>query len=379
MRSLHKARLVAVALAMSASALVHPLPAAAQPYVSVVITAPAPPPPLPFYEQPPIPGPDYLWTPGYWAWDDFDEAYYWVPGTWVMAPEPGLLWTPGYWGWNDGVFLFHSGYWGPHVGFYGGVAYGFGYTGFGYQGGYWNHGAFFYNTYVNHVSNVNITNVYNQTVVVNRTTINSISYNGGPGGVAARPNAQEAVFQREPRFTSTPMQVQHQRLAAATPALFANANGGHPSIAATPGPGAFRAQGVVAARGAPPLQGQPRSGGSRPALGPAAFGQGGYYQQRPNQPFADRDENAGRPQVGGNVQGYGGVVGQRSPAQQPGYAQPAYNRSPYSALQVRPPGGAPYNGFVAPRQPSFRIPPRPTAPPHPPAPRPPEREHDHRP
>jgi len=27
-----------------------------------------PPPPLPEYDQPPAPDPDYLWTPGYWAW-----------------------------------------------------------------------------------------------------------------------------------------------------------------------------------------------------------------------------------------------------------------------------------------------------------------------
>ena len=53
-----------------------------------------------------------MWTPGYWAWDD-DNGYYWVPGTWVEAPEPGLLWTPGYWGWNDGVYAWNGGYWGP--------------------------------------------------------------------------------------------------------------------------------------------------------------------------------------------------------------------------------------------------------------------------
>ncbi len=28
------------------------------------------PPPLPVYEQPPVPGPGYLWSPGYWAWSD---------------------------------------------------------------------------------------------------------------------------------------------------------------------------------------------------------------------------------------------------------------------------------------------------------------------
>ena len=43
------------------------------------------PPPLPVYTQPLCPGEGYIWTPGYWAWDD-DEGYYWVPGTWVLAP-----------------------------------------------------------------------------------------------------------------------------------------------------------------------------------------------------------------------------------------------------------------------------------------------------
>jgi hypothetical protein len=52
----------------------------------------------------------------------------------VLIPEPGFLWTPGYWGWGDGAFIFHEGYWGPHIGFYGGINYGFGYVGFGYEG-----------------------------------------------------------------------------------------------------------------------------------------------------------------------------------------------------------------------------------------------------
>ena len=95
-------------------------------------------------------------------------GYYWVPGTWVVAAGVvGLLWTPGYWAWNDGGYAFTAGYWGPTVGFYGGIDYGFGYNGFGYWGGRWDHDRFEYNRAVNNFGNVQITNVYNQTVIHN--------------------------------------------------------------------------------------------------------------------------------------------------------------------------------------------------------------------
>jgi hypothetical protein len=83
----------------------------------------------------------------------------------------------------------HEGYWGPEVGFYGGVSYGYGYGGVGYEGGYWRGGAFFYNRSVNNFSNVQITNVYNKTVVVNDTT--NVSYNGGTGGTTAQATPQQ--------------------------------------------------------------------------------------------------------------------------------------------------------------------------------------------
>ena len=69
-----------------------------------------------------------------------------------------VLWTPGYWGWNDGVYVFNDRYWGPTVGFYGGIAYGFGYTGSGFFGGHWQGGQYYYNSSVTNVTNV--TNVY---------------------------------------------------------------------------------------------------------------------------------------------------------------------------------------------------------------------------
>ena len=123
-----------------------------------------PPPPLPVYEQPPIPAPDYIWTPGYWAWNTYD--YYWVPGTWAPPPQPGLLWTPAYWAFVGGAYFFHQGFWAPHVGFYGGVNYGYGYNGLGYEGGRWQGNRFVYNTTVNNFGAVHIANVYTQPVTV---------------------------------------------------------------------------------------------------------------------------------------------------------------------------------------------------------------------
>jgi hypothetical protein len=205
------------------------------------------PPPLPDYAQPPCPEDGYLWTPGYWAWAGAD--YYWVPGTWVQPPQGDVLWTPGYWGFAGGVYAFHVGYWGPHVGFYGGVNYGFGYTGIGFAGGAWQGNHYAYNRAV---TNVNVTVVHNtyNTTVINNVTVNKVSYNGGAGGIAAAPSAQERQFAHEQHIAPTAMQQQHTRLAAQNPALFARANGGRPAIAATPRPAAFNAPGVVGARGA---------------------------------------------------------------------------------------------------------------------------------
>lgn len=121
-----------VVLAMSAASW-------AQVGISISIGPPA----LPVYEQPICPAEGYIWTPGYWAYDYQASDYYWVPGTWVMAPQPGFLWTPAYWGWGGDRFVFYDGYWGPHVGFYGGINYGYGYFGRGYEGGRWDHDRFY--------------------------------------------------------------------------------------------------------------------------------------------------------------------------------------------------------------------------------------------
>ncbi len=214
--------------------------------VSVGISVSFGPPALPVYVQPPCPGPRFIWIPGYWAWSAGGEYYYWVPGTWVFAPQPGLLWTPGYWGWWDGFYRWHPGYWGPRVGFYGGINYGFGYTGIGYSGGYWSGRTFFYNRTVNNINVTVIRNTYYQTVVRSET-INRVSYNGGPGGIALRPTRTQEEYDRERHIGPTRSQVSHERIARDTRLLRATVNKGRPPIAATPRAGVFRGRAVIPA------------------------------------------------------------------------------------------------------------------------------------
>ena len=222
------------------------------------------PPALPVYEQPLCPAEGYIWTPGYWAYDYDYGDYYWVPGTWVLAPEPGFLWTPGYWGWGGDRFLFHEGYWGPRVGFYGGINYGFGYFGNGYEGGRWEHDRFFYNRSVNNVNVTNIHNVYN-TTVINNTTVNRVSYNGGSGGISARPTREEEAAARERHVPPVAAQTQHVQAARTNPELRASSNHGRPPVAATPRPGAFNERGVVPAKKAgAPYRPEANRGGEQP-------------------------------------------------------------------------------------------------------------------
>jgi len=215
---------------------------------SLEVAVDIPPPELPVYDQPPIPGNGYIWTPGYWAWSEDIQDYYWVPGTWILAPQPGYLWTPGYWGLvgAGAVFLWHPGYWGPRVGFYGGVNYGYGYGGRGYEGGYWRDNEFYYNRWVNNMSNVHITNVYNR-AVVNNANVGRLSYNGA-NGIHAQPTAAEVAAAEDRHLAVTAAQQQHDRAARGNSSLRATENRGFPPIAATPRPGALTGGGVVGAR-----------------------------------------------------------------------------------------------------------------------------------
>ncbi|MGA8478500.1 MAG: YXWGXW repeat-containing protein [Chthoniobacterales bacterium] len=202
-----------------------PLASFAQVAVGVGVSINVAPPPLPVYDQPPCPADGDIWIPGYWAYGD--DGYYWVAGYWADPPEIGFLWTPGYWGYSGGFYVWHGGYWGPDVGFYGGVNYGFGYGGIGYYGGRWEGGAFYYNTAVTNVNRRIVRNTYVDRT--NHVTTNSrVSFNG-PGGVTARPTAQQRVAMRERHIQATAAQVAHQQNAAKGRNQSASVNRAHPT------------------------------------------------------------------------------------------------------------------------------------------------------
>jgi hypothetical protein len=301
-----------------------------------------PPPPLPQYEQPPAPDPDYLWTPGYWAWSPM--GYYWVPGCWVAAPYAGALWTPGYWGFVGERYRFHHGFWGLHIGFYGGVNYGFGYFGYGYDGGYWDHDHFRYNTAVNRIDDRRIRNVYVHEVPQNfRTTNVRISFNGGRGGVQARPREAEVAVLHEQRHAPMQSQIQVQHDASQNRQQFFNQNRGRPAVAVSARP-------VIADR--TPLAVLPRAAGpvGQPG-GRNDMRQGqGQFQGRQGQPQQGQPDQ-GRPQNGQPQRGQPQFQG-RQGQPQPEVRQPQQQGQPQT--QVRP--GQPQQGQPQPGQvqPEFR-------------------------
>ena len=218
--------LVAVGLAFIS------MPASAQVSISVGIA----PPPLIVDDQPPAPDDGYLWTPGYWAYDDDQGEYYWVPGSWEQPPEVGLYWTPNYWGWADGAYVYYPGYWGPTVGFYGGVNYGYGYWGHGYGGGRWDNGHFAYNTAANNFGGRHFNNVYTDRSLY-RAQSNRVSFNGGRGGLQAQPTNAEREAMHQNHVQATAAQESHVQTAAQTRSHQVKVDKNKAAGNAGPGPG----------------------------------------------------------------------------------------------------------------------------------------------
>ncbi len=291
-------------LLLAFSALIASVPAHAG--IAVGISVGFAPPAIPVYTQPVCPEEGYIWTPGYWAWDpDFDD-YYWVPGTWVEPPEVGFLWTPGYWGWNGNAFVFYDGYWGPQVGFYGGIYYGFGYLGDGYAGGPWDHGHFFYNRAVSNVNVTVIHNVYNERIT--NVRMNRVSYSGGRGGITARPTAQQEDFARQRHMAPVAAQTRQMQAARGNRELRASVNHGKPSIAATARPGEFSGDVVKAKAAGAPY--------SRPATRSAANARGKANTPAENRGSVNARETSGEqnPKNANRAEGNTQANRERAPA-----------------------------------------------------------------
>ena len=194
------------------------------------IPAPAPvrqaPPEMPVYEQPLCPTEGYLWTPGYWAFGF--GGYYWVPGVWVSPPHPNYLWTPGYWGFAGGFYGWHEGYWGEHIGYYGGVNYGYGYGGSGYYGGRWEGGEFRYNTAVSRVNVTVIHTTYEDRTVV-RNNNSRASFNG-EGGVRYEASPEERRYDGEKHINHTEEQRSHIVAARNDKSQYESENHGKPAV-----------------------------------------------------------------------------------------------------------------------------------------------------
>jgi hypothetical protein len=281
---------------------------------------------LPVYVQPVCPQPNLIWIPGYWAYGS--DGYYWVPGAWAPAPYVGALWTPPYWGWSGGLYVFHPGYWGRHVGYYGGVNYGFGYMGIGYVGGMWRGNSFAYNTAITHVDERIVHTTYVDREIVERNTVardSRVSFNGGTGGIRYAPSAAEGVAAHEQHLAGTTPQVQHEGGAKGDRTAYFNSNRGQPKTLVESKPltaGSHPApmgmgQGTTGAHassgGTPPMYRTAPNSQTRPAAQyPATYGAGAGNAART---YDSSHSNAGN-----------------------GAGRPAYNAQPHSGSQ--PPAGA---------------------------------------
>lgn len=300
--------------------------------VDTEVSAEVAPPPLPEYQQPECPEDGYLWQPGYWAYSPIRNDYYWVPGVWVAPPTAGYLWTPPYWGFTGGRYIFHVGYWGSRVGFYGGINYGYGYLGVGFVGGEWRENHFRYNTAVVRVNTVVVHNTYVNTTVINRTTVvnNRVSFNG-QGGVTARPTQNEIAATNDHHIMATAEQNRNQQLARNNQAQFASANhGSAPASLAAPRPPDRSAVNSINSRN--PTNAGQRGNNQR-------NGAAGTIGQRPNPSSGGNQRPNSQAAPGANPNAGQGNGNQRPNPQSAAGVNP--NIQPGSANQKPNPQGAP--------------------------------------
>lgn len=344
--------------------------------------APQPPPELPDYQQPPCPGDNYIWTPGYWYYSS-NAGYYWVPGAWVVAPFAGALWTPGWWGYSNGRYAWRHGFWGRHVGYYGGINYGYGYGGYGYQGGYWRNNQFAYNREVNNVDPSRVHDVYSYRYRAPNNT--RVSYNGGSGGVRVLPRPAEMAALHEGHVAPMTSQVQLRRQASSNQQNFARVSHGRPAEAAVahplmadknvrapevrnPGPAARPEQRPGQPRNVPPPQpGHPVTNAGHAPAAPHAAEHSAAREHTAARPAGEHPATNRQPQTSSRPQQEHGSA--RVPARAVG-PEPAARRQ---GVENRPAQPAPKRSAAQPRpaQPAHRPAPQRAEPkPSHPAPRP---------
>jgi hypothetical protein len=72
-------------------------------------------PPAKIQEIPPADKPQgnqFVWVPGYWAWDADRHGYIWISACWRAAP-PQMCWVPGYWARVPEGWEWVPGFWTP--------------------------------------------------------------------------------------------------------------------------------------------------------------------------------------------------------------------------------------------------------------------------
>lgn len=54
------------------------------------------------------PGPEFVWTPGFWAWHG---RWVWVGGRWARPPHRHAVWVAGHWGHRGHGYVWVGGRW----------------------------------------------------------------------------------------------------------------------------------------------------------------------------------------------------------------------------------------------------------------------------
>jgi hypothetical protein len=77
-------------------------------YVRAPVVIRQAPPPVVEEVVPASPGRRYVWTSGYWTWNN---RWMWQPGQWVLPPRERAAWVPGQWVDHRGDWQWVPGHW----------------------------------------------------------------------------------------------------------------------------------------------------------------------------------------------------------------------------------------------------------------------------